>query len=445
MNIPARPKAIDDWFATLLDIEEFQIKDYTLQLSRQWSLENGFIRHCSGRFFSIIGLEAIDLDGQKIVQPMIDQREIGTLGMIVKRDVNELNIYIQAKVEPGNIGLIQLAPSCQATASNADRVHGGSAPLFLEYFKPGSDHNVVADSLQSEQGTRFYGKFNRNCMVEVGSEINQSPYHRWMTFTELAPLLVVDHMINTDARSTLVSSPWELLAKEHPFSTYQNGFGRDLMQSYDAEENQSLEKMNKIKLRLDSDKAKWVEEPKIIPLDDLDEWEINDRGIKPKSGWPFQVEQIKVRANSREISTWDQPIINSAGLGQIILLCGRWNRILHFLFKESIEPGFIDQIELTPAGIVAPGEKSGLHPFIQELTEDTDAQEIISCRQSEEGGRFLRDENIYIIMDTGKINTAVPENFHWLTLKQVKRLIDEGQRLTNEARSAVSLLLCWLC
>ena len=134
MNIPARPQAIDDWFATLLDIEEFQIKDYTLQLSRQWSLESGFISHCSGRFFSISGLEAIDRDGQKIVQVMIDQREIGTLGMIVKRDVNALNIYIQAKVEPGNIGLIQLAPSCQATASNADRIHGGSAPLFLEYF-----------------------------------------------------------------------------------------------------------------------------------------------------------------------------------------------------------------------------------------------------------------------------------------------------------------------
>lgn len=443
MMIITRPKSIDDWFDDLLDIEGFEIRDYTLELSRHWLIDNGFIRHCSGRFFSVIGIEAIDREGREIIQPMIDQREIGTLGMIIKRDEYEPSIYIQAKVEPGNIGLIQLAPSCQATASNADRVHGGSQPLFLECFRPGSNGHILADSLQSEQGTRFYGKFNRNCMVEIDSDIPESRNHRWIPFSALAPLLGVDHMINTDARSTLVAAPWDVLAKAAPFSAKGDEFGASLMQSYSTEADQEMEELIDIRSRLDN-KAEWIKQPKIIPLDDLTEWDFDERGVTPKSGGPFKVEQIKVKSNSREVTSWDQPIVNSAGMGEIILLCGRWNGVLHFLFEESMEVGFIDHIELTSAGIVVPGDDGELNPFVQKLAETTGSHEVISCRQSEEGGRFLRDENRYSIIDVGELAMNAPEEFHWLTLRQIKELVDEGKRLTNEARSAISLLLIWL-
>lgn len=59
------------------------------------------------------------------------------------------------------------------------------------------------------------------------------------------------------------------------------------------------------------------------------------------------------------------------------------------------------------------------------------------------GGRFYQDSNRYRIVDIGDA-CDVDRMACWLTLGDIRRLLDEPGWLTNEARSALSLLLPWL-
>jgi len=115
----------------------------------------------------------------------------------------------------------------------------------------------------------------------------------------------------------------------------------------------------------------------------------------------------------------------------VLLACGRIDGVLHFLVRAQAEPGLHDKVELTPTVVVPPGETSNA---------SIAGTVVAECRQSEEGGRFYRDTNHYQIVDVGEACDAD----YWLTLGDVRQLLDEPGWLTNEARSALSLLLPWL-
>jgi oxidase EvaA len=159
-------------------------------------------------------------------------------------------------------------------------------------------------------------------------------------------------------------------------------------------------------------------EPEIVPLG-----AVTPNGVR--------VRQIRVSVRGREVPAWDQPILDSSGEGKVILACGRIDGVLHFLFRARPEPGLHNRVELTPTVVVEPGSHEDSH------VRGTVVAEV---RQSEEGGRFYRDTNLYQIVDVGDAFDAE----HWLTLADVRQLLDEPGWLTNEARSALSLLLPWL-
>ena len=84
-------------------------------------------------------------------------------------------------MEPGNVNIIQLSPTVQATKSNYTKVHNGKQPEYLEYFTTSSKSRILIDQLQTEQGARFLKKRNRNMIVEVFGEITLSPDFIWLT------------------------------------------------------------------------------------------------------------------------------------------------------------------------------------------------------------------------------------------------------------------------
>ena len=92
-----------------------------LRDSTDWALQHGAIRHRTGRFFSVVGVI-----GKNIAQPMIVQREIGTLGFVFRTGTVGPEVLVQAKIEPGNVGGAQLGPSSRqlpaiSTESMAER------------------------------------------------------------------------------------------------------------------------------------------------------------------------------------------------------------------------------------------------------------------------------------------------------------------------------------
>lgn len=158
--------AIRGWFQELLDDASCQVESIPLRESTQWSIQRGRISHRSNGFFEVIGLQWISPAGRFLESPFLDQPGIGTLGFLMRSDGGMPQLLAQGKIEPGNVGLVQIAPTCQATDSNAKRLHGGDAPPFISSFSPGVG-NALYDVGQSEQGTRF-GLRNSSSSISPG-------------------------------------------------------------------------------------------------------------------------------------------------------------------------------------------------------------------------------------------------------------------------------------
>ena len=141
---------IEDWFSSRLADARCHAEWMPVARSTAWSLRDGFLSHRSKGFFTVVGLQWTSPEGEVVQRPFLDQREVGTLGFLIRERDGHRQLLAQAKIEPGNVGLVQLAPTCQATDSNARRLHGGDAPPFIDTFLP-SRTDFLYDAAQSEQ------------------------------------------------------------------------------------------------------------------------------------------------------------------------------------------------------------------------------------------------------------------------------------------------------
>jgi oxidase EvaA len=279
------------------------------------------------------------------------------------------------------------------------------------------------------------GKFNRNISLELDTFDNSAleSTHRFIPLDDFLALLDTDYLINTDARSVLVCCPWEKLVTRTPFSRFATPWVHELAASADFRYDKAV-----LEQRLDSiiEKRSRGKRVRFIPLQKLPGWHTTDDEIAADEEGGFSVRQIAVATKYREVAHWDQPILSSATEGKIILICGRKNGILHFLFRSRKEPGFEHFYELGPSVVREPGG--------QDVDEVKNFGTLIAeCHQSEEGGRFFQENNHYQIFDSGEVEEETGDEY-WLTLSEVAYLLETGGWLTNEARSVLSLLLKWL-
>ncbi|MBI5101356.1 MAG: NDP-hexose 2,3-dehydratase family protein [Nitrospirae bacterium] len=170
--------------------------------------ETGNISHDTGRFFSVTGVYARHRRGDEEIawdQPIIDQAEVGILGIAAKKINNLMHFCLQAKEEPGNINQIQISPTVQATYSNYRQVHGGQLPPFLEMFMDPAAGRILFSRLQTEDGGRFLFKVNRNMIVMAGDAEMEALPERfiWLTLRQISALIKRDNMVNACARSVL--------------------------------------------------------------------------------------------------------------------------------------------------------------------------------------------------------------------------------------------------
>jgi oxidase EvaA len=203
--------AVDRWIKKRLRAAALQSEMIPVHCIDKWRIDRatGNIGHVSGRFFSILGLTVRHRSMQRELvwdQPIIDQPEIGILGILARKFQGVLHFCLQAKEEPGNIHSVQLSPTVQATHSNYTQAHGGGLPPFLDYFLDAHARQVIFAKLQSEDGGRFLFKSNRNMIVLVEEEIPVLPDgFIWLTLRQISELLKRDNLINACARSVLAS------------------------------------------------------------------------------------------------------------------------------------------------------------------------------------------------------------------------------------------------
>lgn len=428
-----RPDWAQNWFAKIIEQSKFKVRVIPLKLSKEWIFDNGAIAHKSGLFFKIVGVSWGEKGKKKFVRPLIEQREIGTLGFLFRNNKDGPQILVQAKIEPGNIGLCQIGPSLQATASNAARVHGGKAQPYRKYFEPGTTINSIFQTLQSEQGSRFLGKLNRNIVTKVDIPIRPTPLHKWIPTAVLLSAVDNDNFINTDARSVLVCMPWDVLMGREPFAAHNSKLTQHLRVSYGELNARKIQNIHKA-LELKRAQAPLL---KMLALDRMPGWKMTPYGVKSLNAEPYAIKQITVNAVGREVAQWDQPVIDSSSKGAVDLYCAMIDRVLRFYFVPRAEAGLLNKVELGPSVVSEPGQKLYYPPTKKYKV-------LASVNQSDEGGRFFRDVTRYRLVQIPSHRLTSDANGHWLTLGEIKWLLKEEGIFTNEARSVLSLLLKWV-
>ena len=444
-----------EWLENQREKTHVQIEQIPFSALQKWYFDNktGNLRHISNRFFSIEGIHVRTNWGSvpEWSQPIINQPEIGILGIITRQINGILYFLMQAKIEPGNINFVQLSPTLQATKSNYTKVHQGVTPEYLEYFVDSSMSTVLLDQLQSEQGARFLKKRNRNIIIEVNKEIPLKDNFCWLTLGQIIKLMEHDNVVNMDTRTVISGIQFGTFGTEviefyknmsiyqEEFSEYRTGLLTSLLDN-----TRSLHSIDDIISWITSLKAKYELNVEGIPLNRVEQWQKDEYEIYHISRNYFSVIGVSVEIGNREVASWTQPLVKAAQEGIIAFLIKKINGIYHFLVQAKLEAGNFDILEMAPTVQCITGNYRNVSPqdrppYLDYVLTISPEHIKYSTYQSEEGGRFYREQNKnYIIEVDDSFPLEVPENYAWLTLNQLKQFIKYNNYLNIQARSQLA-------
>lgn len=422
-----------------------------------WSYYENSLRHESGKFFSIDGIRISTNFGlvPQWDQPIINQPEIGFLGIVVKKFEGVLHFLMQAKVEPGNLNMIQLSPTLQATRSNYTQVHKGTSPLFLEYFNGMKEVTVLVDQLQSEQGARFLQKRNRNIIVEVNENEEIPVYENfvWLSLGQIKELLATPNIVNMDTR-TVISCIQYGNYSENDLSliaVFQFINNRSKL-NYDSflysilSVDNHLNKLQHIIQWITSLKFKYELTIQNVPIAELTNWKYDGNTLFHDKGKYFTVVGVDVHIGNREVVAWNQPMVKPAQEGIMGFLVKKINGIYHFLVQAKLEAGNFDIIELAPTVQCLTGNyRNGFNeyniPYLEYFLNAKKEKIWYSTYQSEEGGRFYQEQNLNIIIEVDdNFPVEVEDNYCWMTLNQLLSFVIYNNYLNIASRSLISAI-----
>lgn len=416
-----------------------------------WHSEpDGSLRHDSGRFFSIVGID-VNTDYETNAengtfnhwrQPIILQPEVGYLGILTKEIDGVLYCLMQAKIEPGNVNCVQISPTLQATKSNYSRVHSGKSPNYLEYFVNANPENIILDQLQSEQGARFMRKRNRNIIIKVDEDVPILEDFRWMTLGQIKELMRYDNVINMDTRTVLSG------LKVSDYVTPIDGlkgmsqFGKDMILS--SQTNHAFISTRDHLSWLTGLKAKYDLFVNFCSINEMPGWKKTDCEIVRDDHKYFKVIGVNVTISNREVASWCQPLIEPMQQGLCAFIIKKINGIYHFLVQAKLECGNFDVIELAPTVQCLTSNVynyPSMPPFTEYVLKADKSQLIFDTLQSEEGGRFYKEQNRNIIIEVGDdFPTEVPPRYTWMTLRQIYKFLRFNNYLNIQARSLISAI-----
>lgn len=418
---------------------------------RGWRFQQdtGNLVHDSGRFFSIEGLR-VRTDRSWVsnwTQPIIVQPEIGVLGILVKEFDGVLHCLMQAKMEPGNVNLVQLSPTVQATRSNYTRVHQGSPVPYFEYFRHHPDARILVDVLQSEQGAWFLRKRNRNMVVEVFGDVTPGEDFRWLTLGQIRQLLKKPHLVNMDTRTVVSCMPTVSSAHDLVAGVPGDDFGAGVRRSTSAEAR-SLHTTGEVLSWLTEVRTRRELVQQQVPLHCVaeDGWLRTQTEISHQDGKFFRVIGVDVREAGREVASWSQPLVEPTGPGLLAFLAKSIEGVLHVLVQARVEAGSMNVAEMAPTVHCHPGNYRGVPEAFRPRYLDTvlsadPARIRYDTMQSEEGGRFHHAVNRYVVIDVDDdFPIATPPEHCWLTLKQLAGLLTHGNYLNVELRSLIACI-----
>jgi dTDP-4-dehydro-6-deoxy-alpha-D-glucopyranose 2,3-dehydratase len=187
--------------------------------------------------------------------------------------------------------------------------------------------------------------------------------------------------------------------------------------------------------------------PRLLPLTRLAEWERDDMSLAHVHRRHFRVVAVAVEAGNREVSAWRQPLLEPVGPGTHAFLVRSFGGVPHVLVAARAEGGLADVVELGPTVQCHPrehtdplsGERS---PFLDTVLNADPRRIRYAATHCEEGGRFLRAESRYLLVDADEEQAPErpPPGYHWLTPGQLASLARHSRYVNVQARTLLAVL-----
>ena len=448
------------WIATLNQRTKVEVTPTSLSSDSFWFYDDykGEILNRKRSFFSIVGLRYFRNEEFVSEQPIILQPEIGYLGLLVKEINGVLHFLMQAKIEPGNVNFVQLSPTIQATKSNFTRAHGGRLPYYFDLFEKAEENGTVLyDQIQSEQGSRFLAKRNRNIILLPDREIEVYPEYRWMTLGQIKECMSVPNLVNMDTRTVLSGIPFAGFELNNQERKKAESFFTDKALYRSLYETNPQDTLSPAMTRLNDYKMFTEVEQNVVPLRQLMDWKVDDYGVHCKKPAPFSVEYYEVQISGREVQQWLQPLVKAQSESVFVLVTTVTEGIRKFLIRVEPEIGCFDKAEFGPSLRLEPNGQSSCPSESEKDEESLGAEEALlqlvqnhlkehqgilkDVVLSEEGGRFYREQNRNVILEIKPEEMSkLPKGTVWMDFSALNLLVQSNNLLNIQLRNLLSLL-----
>ena len=203
-----------------------------------------------------------------------------------------------------------------------------------------------------------------------------------------------------------------------------------------------------------SEVLKWLEDKRKsypsnieeIGIKDLDKWHVDPKtgNISHESGKFFTMMGVRVKgAARREVTSWTQPMIKQQETGILGILCKKINGVKNYLFYAKFEPGNMFKLQLSPTLQATESNLKQAHggkkPLFAEYFEEGGKGKVLaSVVGVEDGGRFYMKTNRCMIVEVDENEEIeVPEDYIWLTLPQIKKLLKTDYAVNSLAREVM--------
>ena len=154
---------------------------------------------------------------------------------------------------------------------------------------------------------------------------------------------------------------------------------------------------------------------------------------------------MNVTISNREVSSWCQPLVEPMQQGLCAFIIKKINGVYHFLMQAKLECGNFDVMELAPTVQCLTGnvyaENTTKPDFAEYVLHAPKEQIIFDTLQSEEGGRFFKEQNRNLIVEADdNLPLELPERYTWMTLRQIYKFLRFNNYLNIQARSLISAI-----
>lgn len=184
---------------------------------------------------------------------------------------------------------------------------------------------------------------------------------------------------------------------------------------------------------------------KKIPYDYTgDNWHYDSqRGeIRNKAGSFFQITGLQKKIGEEIVL--EQPIIIQNEIGYLGIICKEFDGILYFLMQAKIEPGNVNKIQVSPTIQATKSNFMQAHggkvpAYLEYFSNKHNYEIIVDQIQSEQSSRFLgkRNRNIIIVVDD---DIEVLDSHKWMTLGQIKQLMEHDNLVNMDTRTVISCI-----